>query len=203
WNLPLRRVDLAYDNLNSHKRLWQDVESKLSIYPKNYGSQMTRELPALYLLVRLTKPKIVVETGVASGASSAYMLRALKDNQRGRLYSIDLPPANLPDGKKSGWVVPESLGSRWSLYIRDSKEILRPLLKELGEIDGFLHDSLHTYDHMLWEFRTAWEHLRPGGLFLSHDVGANEAFLDFMKEKKVSWSGYRVFHVLGGFRRQT
>jgi hypothetical protein len=51
----------------------------------------------------------------------------------------------------------------------------------------------------MWEFRTAWPYLIHGGLFLSHDVGANNAFMDFMKEKDIPWTAFRVFHVLGGF----
>jgi len=46
---------------------------------------------ALYVLCRTTKPAVVVETGVASGTSSSYILRALDRNSQGRLYSIDVP----------------------------------------------------------------------------------------------------------------
>ena len=162
---------------------------------------MTMELPSLYLLIRLLKPNRILETGVASGSSSAYLLCALRDNKKGKLYSIDLPPDNLPTGKCAGWIVPDHLQEYWSLHIGDSKELLKPLLEEIGEIDCFVHDSLHTYEHMIWEFRTVWEYIRPNGLFLSHDVGTNEAFFDFMKEKGIPWSSYRVFHVLGGFQK--
>lgn len=161
---------------------------------------MTRELPCLYLLIRLIKPDLVVETGVSSGASSAYILRALKDNKKGKLYSIDLP-FEFSTGRKSGWLVPEVLRDRWDLRIGDTKEMLAPLLKEIGEIDFFVHDSLHTYEHMMWEYKCVWPYLRRRGLFLSHDVGANDAFLDFMKEVDICWSDYRLFHVLGGFRK--
>jgi hypothetical protein len=40
------------------------------------------------------------------------------------------------------------------LHIEDSKELLEPLLQKLGGIDFFIHDSMHTYEHMMWEFRT-------------------------------------------------
>lgn len=194
-------VDQAYRDFDSHQLLWEEVKQKLSAYPNSYGLQMTLELPALYVLTRAITPSIVVETGVSSGASSTFILRALHDNGHGRLFSVDLPPDNLPNGQTSGWIVPESLRSRWVLKIGDSKELLGPLLMQLGAIDCFMHDSLHTYEHMLWEFRTAWKYLRRGGLFLSHDVGASEAFFDFMEEQHIPWSSYRVFHVLGGFTR--
>ena len=47
----------------------------------------------LYLLVREYKPRVVVETGVFRGVSSALILNAMKDSNIGRLYSIDLPNA--------------------------------------------------------------------------------------------------------------
>jgi predicted O-methyltransferase YrrM len=45
---------------------------------------------ALYVLVRIFKPEVVVETGVANGVSSSFILKALDQNSRGKLYSIDL-----------------------------------------------------------------------------------------------------------------
>jgi len=154
WGYPHQDIIKAYAGLTNNEPLWQEINEKLSIYPSSYGLQMTMELPCLYLLIRLTQPDTIIETGVSSGASSAYILRSLHDNNRGRLYSIDLPPANLPEGKESGWIVPQYLRNRWSLHIGDSKELLESLLDSVGEIDCFIHDSLHTHEHMLWEFRT-------------------------------------------------
>ena len=44
----------------------------------------------------------------------------------------------------------------------------------------FLHDSSHSYRHMLWEFRQFWPRLRDGGLLVSHDVQMNAAFPEFV-----------------------
>jgi hypothetical protein len=196
-----KTIDRLYDDLDNNSSLWQGISGKLSIYPNNYALQMTKELSALYLLVRLVQPNRMVETGVSAGASSAYILSAMEDNNRGKLYSIDLPPDNLPKAKSVGWVVPDHLKKRWSLRIGNALDLLEPLLFEIGTIDCFVHDSLHTYEHMSWEFNMAWKYLRPKGLFLSHDVGANEAFFDFMSEKGISWKDYRVFHVLGALQK--
>jgi len=201
WGCSGEDIDQVYKGLSNNTPCWKEIRENLSIYPGQYGLQMTMELPSLYLIVRVTQPDIVVETGVSSGASSAYILQAMHDNKKGRLYSIDLPPDNLPEGKSSGGVVPQYLRNRWSLHLGDSKELLEPMLNKIGNIDCFLHDSLHTYEHMMWEFRTAWPYLNLQGLFLSHDVGANDAFMDFMKEKGVPWADFRVFHVLGGFKK--
>lgn len=142
----------------------------------------------------------MVETGVADGATSAYILQALEDNGRGHLHSIDLPSERLPPGAAPGWIVDASLRHRWTLRIGASSQLLEPLLRELDSIDVFLHDSLHTYDNMLFEYRAAWPFLHGDGLFLSHDVGRNTAFFDFAREVGIRWRDWRVYEVLGGFR---
>lgn len=139
--------------------------------------------PLLYHIVRLLRPDQVVETGVASGVSSLFILKGLSDNAAGSLTSIDLPNADpgapVPPWGKSGWIVPDSLRSRWELRIGDSKRLLPSILDRTGKIQVFLHDSLHTYDHMMWEFETAWPHITNGGLLLSDDAVWNDAFKDF------------------------
>jgi hypothetical protein len=51
------------------------------------------------------------------------------------------------------------------------------------------------------EFRTVWPHLRDGGLFLSHDVGRNNALHEFLREIGVSWRTIRIYNWLAGFRK--
>ena len=145
----------------------------------------------LYALVRTLRPAFVVETGVSSGVSSAFILAAIRDNGAGTLVSIDLPfterdgePASIlpgtsidkaqwspiPPGESSGWLVPDALRDRWRLRLGDAAELLPQTLEEVGEIGLFLHDSLHTLDHMLFEFETAWPHIAPGGILASDDL---------------------------------
>jgi predicted O-methyltransferase YrrM len=136
-----------------------------------------------YASIRALRPAIVVETGIANGVSSAYLLLALKANSYGTLYSIGLDDKHfLPAGKSLGWVIPEELRPRWRLLVGDSREVLPRLLGEIGAIDVFVHDSLHTYDHMLWEYRVAYPELRRGGLLFSDDALWNSAFMDFAHE---------------------
>ena len=136
----------------------------------------------LYILCRILKPRIAVETGVASGFSSASILQALEDNQAGEHYSIGLhyrEGVTIPVGKELGWVIPEHLKHRWRLILGESFRVLPRLLKELGTIDIFLHDSRHTYRTMMKEYTIVWPYLPRGALLLSHDVELNDAFFDF------------------------
>lgn len=162
--------------------------------------------PLLYALVRVAKPSVMVETGVASGTSSAYVLKAMEKNRRGQLCSIDLPegdtrdpkyttfqfqrkgrfgPTLIPPNLRTGYAVPEEFKKRWRLILGDSKVELPKLLKELGALDIFFHDSMHSYDHMMFEFQTAYPFIRPeGGLLLSDDVSWNRSFKDFSQQVK-------------------
>lgn len=156
-------------------------------------STKPRKPQVYYAILRLMKPDVVAETGVQAGVSTAYILQALRKNGSGVLYSLDLPdedilrviPTRKRKGLKSGWLVPESLRARWHLTLGRSQEKLPLLLQELGQIDIFIHDSEHSYENMLWEYRMAWKHLRRGGALLSDDTNLNDSFSDFAREQGV------------------
>jgi predicted O-methyltransferase YrrM len=149
-------------------------------------AKSSASVPLLYLLVRALQPEIVVETGVEAGSSSSSILLALEENARGNLYSIDLPSekrfedGNIYQIREVGHMVPHDLRYRWNLVLGDAREELPPLLARLGVIDMFIHDSLHTEKHMMWEYETAWPRLRQGGVLLSHDISVS--FLQFARQ---------------------
>jgi len=149
-------------------------------------------LDARVTQINAQKPDIVVETGVASGVSSSYILCAMEENRHGQLYSIDQPWWK---EEQSGWMIPDYLRHRWHLVPGKSSERLLPVLKEVAEIDIFLHDSDHSYRNMLREFQTAWTYLKAGGLLLSHNIDTNNAFSDFCRERGVK--GYTLT-IMGG-----
>ena len=140
-----------------------------------------------YLVCRLLKPAIVVETGVAYGVSSAFILQALEENGHGVLHSVDLPPLRRGHAWSWGVTVPETLRARWTLHRGSSVQVLPGLLEELGEVDVFLHDSLHTRRNMRREFETIWPRLRSGGILLADDVERNRAFSELWSKKPALW----------------
>jgi hypothetical protein len=153
-----------------------------------------------YAVVRAVAPDSIVETGIANGVSSSYLLLALQKNRRGTLHSIGLAdPAYLPPGKDPGWLVPPWLRAPWQIHLGDVRVILPSLLGQLGSIGVFIHDSLHTYEHMMWEFATAYPHLQSGGLLLSDDALWNNAFHDFAR--KVGAPEARILRGVGFLRK--
>lgn len=138
----------------------------------------TSELAATtYALIRLLGPEIVVETGVGAGVSSRTILEAMEENNKGRLISIDLPTPNTELLPEVGYLVPTELRHRWDLRVGPSRRLLPQVLEELGEIDIFQHDSRHSYNNQLREYRTAWQFIRSGGILVSDDIG-NDALYD-------------------------
>jgi predicted O-methyltransferase YrrM len=154
----------------------------------------------LYWLVRQVKPRTIVQTGVCNGLSASFMMLALaKNGPEGTLNVIDLPPVFnpddpawtvegkvygvvIPEGKTTGWLVPDAYRGRFRVWNGDARELLPKLVDELDAIDFFYHDSDHTYDHMMFEFREAKKKLTPGGLVVGDDISWNASVWDFADE---------------------
>jgi predicted O-methyltransferase YrrM len=133
----------------------------------------------VYGLVRVLRPCAVVETGVATGVTTAHILAALADNAVGRLCSIDLPPTRLVGAGLVGAAVPTELRDRWVFHWGSSRRLLRRILLSEGDsIRLFIHDSDHGYTNMRWELEQAWKVLAPGGWLVADDVDMNTAFAD-------------------------
>ena len=133
----------------------------------------------LYGLTRWVRPTVIVESGGYIGMSSAFILKALADGKlaAAKLYSIELSQEC-----EQGALIPDELRSASAGFVpmRGKVEDFLKGDRLPSLIDMFLHDSSHSYRHMLWEFRQFWPRLRDGGLLVSHDVQMNAAFPDFV-----------------------
>ncbi|MDT8069966.1 MAG: class I SAM-dependent methyltransferase [Terriglobia bacterium] len=172
----LNEAGLTEIEMESAERLAPHSDSK------GFGAAHNAD-PALarlcYAVVRALRPDRVLETGVAHGITTAFLLKALETNGTGHLWSIDLPPLVPKAREFVGRAVPERLRSRWTLCRGQSHRILPGLVRQLQPLDIFIHDSLHTYRNETFEFATAWPHLRRGGLLISDDIEAHPAWLDW------------------------
>jgi predicted O-methyltransferase YrrM len=147
-----------------------------------------------YLLVRVTRPSTVVETGVCYGVTSAFLLQALRVNGVGCLHSIDLPPLAKTGDEFVGTLVPEDLRPRWRLHRGRSVELLPDLARTLRQIDLFLHDSLHTYRNMRQEFEIVTPFLAPQAVVVADDVQGNSAFVDWVSRSRTTYSAFLREH---------
>ena len=149
----------------------------------------------LYIVLRVERPAIVVETGVLHGLTTLFLLRALERNGSGRLVSVDLPsyaesgPSNqdgyaatLPKGCEPGWIVPKKRYPDWQLILGASRDVLPGLDAERGAVDLFCHDSEHTFQVMWFELDWAWRNLRQDGLIVCDNIESNTSFADFCRK---------------------
>jgi predicted O-methyltransferase YrrM len=146
-------------------------------------AMVREEVVLIYLLARARRPKLVVETGVARGVSTYFLLHALRKNQVGRLTSFDLRPDAgelLLPGEREGWEL-VALDRR-----RIRSEFRQHVSALTAPIDLFLHDSDHSYGHMLFEYETVLPRISPGGLLASDDVDGCFAFLDFCARHRLA-----------------
>jgi len=171
----------SHDDFNEeYLSRYDDIASENDIdREKHFNDRYITQIDGatLYILVRSLQPDTVLETGVCHGHSSAHILKAMEQNSQGNLHSIDLP--SQPDTFEHGYVIPENLRDKWNLHLGDSSDLLPDLRDEIAPIDMFHHDSLHTYDHMRWEFNQIYEVIEKSGIITSHDVIHNNAFQDF------------------------
>lgn len=136
---------------------------------------------AAWCLARHLPAKTVVETGVARGITSRVILEALaRGGGEGKLYSIDLPALDTAIHSEIGAAVPSELRERWTYLNGTSRSRLPALMRELGEIDLFVHDSSHTTRNVRFELQQAWGALRRGAA-IADDIERNTAWGPFAR----------------------
>jgi Methyltransferase domain len=171
-------------------RLWPEVMAELQAKgirpgPQSFGPWNDGDaalVRAVWCLTRHLRPENVVETGVAHGVTSRFILEALERNGAGHLSSIDLPPLEKHWREQVAVAVGGRFPHRWTYLQGSSRMRLPGLLSRLGEIDLFIHDSLHSERNVRFEMHRAWACLRPGGALVVDDVDANWGFRKFTQE---------------------
>jgi predicted O-methyltransferase YrrM len=182
------RLGVTDDDCRQTEQLWPSILQRLAEQglrpgPESYLFWNDGDpgfILAIWCLVRRVHATKVVETGVAHGVTSRFILEAVS-TRGGHLWSIDLPPSWAPDKHREiGAAVSER--SQWSLILGSSRRRLPRLLEDISPIDIFVHDSEHTRRNMLFEMSVGWKALRPGGALVVDDIDLNGAFHEFSKQ---------------------
>jgi hypothetical protein len=114
--------------------------------------------------------------------TSRFILEALDRNGSGHLSSIDIPPLDPVLRAQMGMAVDDRYRARWSYVEGSSRRRLPALPRKLGQIDLFIHDSLHSERDVRFELDRAWPILRPGGAIVVDDIDANDGFHSFNRD---------------------
>jgi predicted O-methyltransferase YrrM len=141
--------ELRKKNASSKDRYSTDDEPR-------YGRRL-----GWYALVRATKPRVVVETGIDRGLGTVVIAAALKRNSEdgypGRLYATDIV-------QDCGHLVSDAFKPYYEKLIGDSVTSLQKLRVR---VDVFLHDSDHRPEYEWAEFLAVEPSLTPDAIVMS------------------------------------
>ena len=92
-----------------HEEFISDIQFHNAIENKlRLTTERPNEIPEygwrefLFIVVRAVKPSIMIETGSFDGLSTAVILLAMEKNNKGTLFTIDLPNPRLPSRERTG-----------------------------------------------------------------------------------------------------
>jgi len=191
--VPLRTLDDYEQEVLADKELRETFDAAVARFSirkyKDWADRNKRlraNLALYYGAVRELQPEVIVETGTATGSMTSYLLAALAKNKKGKLISIDLPPVagtltmdiTVAEGDV-GYYVPLAYRDRWEYLIGDAKELL-PKVMAQTRVEMFIHDSLHTPAHMMFEYAVARALMPENGLVVSDDISWNDVFGAFL-----------------------
>ena len=169
-------------------------------YAQNKISKLTVPLGGggnyilLYFLIRKFKLLNIVETGVAAGWTSLAILRALKKNGKGFLYSSDFPYFRLENPEKYiGYLAKdESNKDNWFLDIRGDDIALPEIVKKLDNntIDLFHYDSDKSYSGRVNALKILSSKINSKTIIIFDDIQNNLHFKEFVKKSNKNFSVY-------------
>jgi predicted O-methyltransferase YrrM len=126
-----------------------------------------------YALVRATKPRVVVETGVDRGLGTAVIAAALRHNAAegcpGLVYGTDISPG-------CGYLLAEPYTAFTKILLGDSVDSLKAFK---DPVDLFIHDSDHRPEYEWAEFMAIEPRLHSGSLVLSDNSQLTSKLLEF------------------------
>lgn len=129
-----------------------------------------------YALVRATKPKVIVETGVDKGLGSVLLCSALlrnrEENFEGRYYGTDINP-------KAGYLLEGMYKEVGQILYGDS---ITTLSKFSEKIDFFINDSDHSADYEYREYLTIKPLITNKTIILGDNAHCSGKLADFSRE---------------------
>jgi predicted O-methyltransferase YrrM len=125
----------------------------------------------IFTIIKCNNFSLIVETGVANGATTNAIMSALEgDRSGGSLHSFDiLPQAASAYGGQGNWIF-------HLLPTRSAHKEIERTVSTLQPSDLWIHDSDHGYRWQKFEYLLALKHLKPGGILISDDIDASPAW---------------------------
>ncbi|MEU9830627.1 class I SAM-dependent methyltransferase [Streptosporangium sp. NPDC048047] len=150
----------------------------------------------LYVLARLLRPAVALETGVAAGWSTSAILGAMRANGGGHLYSSDFPFFRLANPEQYiGYVIPEELRTSWTLHVKGDRRNLERILLPGVSVDLVHYDSDKSREGREFFLGRVRNHLGAGHVLVMDDIQDNLVFRRHVEGRP----RYRVFEYRGKY----
>lgn len=163
--------ELSHDEALAHHIAQATLESpqaEVADPQARYGRRL-----GWYAIVRITKPSLVVETGVDKGLGACVIAAALQRNDSegrgGRYVGIDINPA-------AGELLGPPYSEFGNLITGDAVATLGSLE---GPVDVYISDSDHSPSYEAREYEAVAALLSSDGFVIADNAHTNPALLDF------------------------
>ena len=151
---------------------------QLAMYGANSGKtqiEFGRRI-GWYAVIRATKPKLVVETGVHHGLGACVIAKALHENQSegfpGRYIGTDIDTS-------AGRLFTRKFQDQGEIIYGDSIDSLRNLNEKIGV---FINDSDHSEDYEYREYKTIENLIGEDSIILGDNSHISDSLSKFSKE---------------------
>jgi predicted O-methyltransferase YrrM len=171
--VPPGRVRALFDELESDGELRDYLQSSLRALRGRDARAAYGRRSVWYAVVRLSRPGLVVETGVDAGLGSCIIGAALLKNR-----------AEGAPGRYLGTDIDRKAGQLFNSRFREVGEILYgdsiTSLRELrATIDLFINDSDHSADYEYREYETVSPWLSARAIIIGDNCAGSDALLRF------------------------
>ncbi len=188
-DVPVKQVRAYLDEIESDDNLRQHLQQAVAgSARRGLADKEIRYARRIgwYAIVRASRPKHVVETGVDKGLGSvvlaAALLRNAAEGHPGRVTSLDINPEAGYLAKVAPW------SEVVDLVIGDSLASIAALDRP---VDLFLHDSDHSTAHERREFSAVEPKLAPGAILLTDNVTITNVLAEHAERTGRRFLAYR------------
>jgi predicted O-methyltransferase YrrM len=135
----------------------------------------------LYCLIRLLRPRLAIEIGTYLASTTEAMARAIADNGRGALHTVD------PFAIKARLIIarwPRELRKVTRFHLSDSMLYFGKMQQRGIRSDLVFVDGNHSYEFALFDIQSAARLMNPGGFIVIDNIAQPGPFLaarDFLE----------------------
>ncbi len=169
-------ISRYFEEIRKDSELLSFVTGLMDQHPDRYRADRKPSVGrrmVWYAVVRATKPKIIVETGVDKGLGSIVLCAALKRNSEegfdGKHFGTDINPT-------AGYLLQGEYARFGKILYGDSIESLKRLSQK---IDVFINDSDHSAEYEQAEYEQVKDQLTENALVLGDNSHVTPKLAEF------------------------